>query len=169
MNCVEIIFALCWKKKLAISRVEKDLSFGNGYFKSLKRKTIPSDRLEMLASYFSVSIGFLLGVGSEPYLLVTEYRLFQAEKSYEKETDDFKRIELAQQIDLLRESLSDQQLGNALSAIKKNTAAHVGDGGSSKVMEFLESQPKDVLRGILAALQAPEDVLAELDRPERKE
>lgn len=40
----------------------------------------------------------------------------------------------------------------------------VGDGQNSKVINFLLSLPKDRLRGILLALGAPEDVLAELDQ-----
>jgi len=55
-----------------------------------------------------------------------------------------------------------------LLAENKKTAARMGDGKSSKVIEFLESLPTDVLRGILVALKAPEDVLAELDQREQK-
>lgn len=110
MNCIEVVLALCWKRKIAVSRVEKDLQFGNGYFRSLKRKTIPSDRLEKLADYFGVSIDFLLGSGAEPFLLVTEYRLAEAEKAYKKETDPKKRNDLALEIDLLNESLEDQRM-----------------------------------------------------------
>ena len=51
----------------------------------------------------------------------------------------------------------------------EKTAAQEGDGESSKVISFLSSKPKDVLRGILLALEAPEDVLAELDQREQKE
>ena len=129
MNCVEIVFALCWKHKKAVSKVEKDLSFGNGYFKSLKRQSIPSDRLEKLSDYFGVSIDFLLGVGPAPYLLVTEHQLYLAEKAYKKEPDSVKKNELAMQIDLLQESVEDQKLGNALIALqeaKKAPDAKIG-------------------------------------------
>lgn len=38
------------------------------------------------------------------------------------------------------------------------------EGEADRIMEFMRSLPKDRLRGILVALGAPEEVLAELDQ-----
>lgn len=168
MNCVEIVFALCWKKKIAISRVEKDLVFGNGYFKSLKRKTIPSNRLEMLAAYFGVSIDFLLGVGPEPYFLLTEYQLSQAEKAYKKETDEIKRQNIAVQIDYLRESLEDQKMTNLLVDAKKAPATD-GErdyGDIASRFGALDQHGRDAL---IALLEVEESRMRESDERETAE
>ena len=54
----------------------------------------------------------------------------------------------------------------------EKTAAVSGDGNealASKITSFLLSLPPDRLRGILLALEAPEDILDELDHQARKE
>ena len=56
MDSVEYVFKLCETRNVAISRLEKDLGFGNGYFKSLKRGKIPVDRAAKIAEYFNVPI-----------------------------------------------------------------------------------------------------------------
>ena len=167
----EIFVRLCQIGGVSPNAVAKKAGVkSSGTVSAWKKGTMPRDGvLKAIADYFGVDTDFLLGLSAEGYAFATESHLIQLRAEYENETDPAKRQELAIAIDGFEESLEDQRIGIHLSAIKKNTAAHVGDGGSSKVMEFLESQPKDVLRGILAALQAPEDVLAELDRPERKE
>lgn len=125
MNSVDVLLALCKQRKIAVSRVERDLKYGNGYFKSLKKKEIPGNRLSEVADYFGVTMDYLLGATPESYLLGTEYQLKEAEKAYDKETNPDKRDELGGLIDLLRDSVADQRI--LLSATKK-PVADTGNG-----------------------------------------
>lgn len=59
MNTVERIKKLCKDNKIAISKLEKDLGFGNGYIGQLRKGVVPNDRLKMIADYFNVSMHFL--------------------------------------------------------------------------------------------------------------
>lgn len=126
MNSVDVLLALCKQRKVAVSRVERDLKYGNGYFKSLKKKEIPGNRLSEVADYFGVTMDYLLGATPESYLLGTEYQLKEAEKAYGKETDPDKRDELGGLIDVLRDSLYDLRL--AAEADKKIPATENSDG-----------------------------------------
>ena len=60
MNSVERVKDICSKRKIAISKLEKDLGFGNGYIGQLKKGTFPSDRLVLIANYLKVTTEFLL-------------------------------------------------------------------------------------------------------------
>ena len=139
MNSVEMVFALCWSRSVAVSKVERDLKYGNGYFRSLKKKEVPASRLSQLADYFGVSVDYLLGITPDSYLLWSEYRLAIAEKAYDKATDPKERDELALEIDGWRESIEDQRLGNTLAVVggQNNKAATiVGDGYAGDVISF---------------------------------
>ena len=129
MNSVDVLLALCKHRKIAVSRVERDLKYGNGYFKSLKKKEIPGNRLSEVADHFGVTMDYLLGATPESYLLGTEYQLKEAEKAYEKETDPNKRDELGGLIDVLRDSLYDLRL--AAAADNKSPVTEKSDGDLS--------------------------------------
>ena len=55
MNSVDKVKELCKEKKIAISRLEKDLGFSNGYIRGLREGKFPSDRLKAIAEYLGVS------------------------------------------------------------------------------------------------------------------
>lgn len=59
MNTVERIKALCKERKIAISRLEKECGFANGYIGGLRKGTLPDDRLRIVAEYLGVSPTFL--------------------------------------------------------------------------------------------------------------
>jgi len=61
-SSVERIKELCKEKKLAISRLEKDLGFANGYIGQLRKGMLPADRLQAIAEYLNVTAEHLLGV-----------------------------------------------------------------------------------------------------------
>lgn len=61
MTSVEIVKSICKSKKIAISRLEKDLGYGNGYIGQLKKGVFPHDRLFEIAEYLGVSVSELLG------------------------------------------------------------------------------------------------------------
>lgn len=65
MNSVERVKLLCKERRIPISKLEKDLGFGNGYIGQLKKGVFPADRFSEIAKYLSVSEEFLL-TGSEP-------------------------------------------------------------------------------------------------------
>lgn len=60
MTCVDRVKALCKERKIAISKLEKDLGFGNGYIGQLRRGVFPADRLIAIAKYLGVSVSYLM-------------------------------------------------------------------------------------------------------------
>ena len=60
MNSVERVKAICKERKIPISRLEKDLGFGNGYLSSLTKGEFPSGRLYAIAEYLGLSPAYLL-------------------------------------------------------------------------------------------------------------
>lgn len=62
MNSIERVLALCKERKVSVARLEKDLGFGNGYIRGLKKGVIQSERLSQIANYFNVSVNYLLGI-----------------------------------------------------------------------------------------------------------
>lgn len=58
MNTIEIIKTLCKTKGISISALEKDLGYGNGSLS--KARVIPSDRVYEIATYFNVSMEYLM-------------------------------------------------------------------------------------------------------------
>lgn len=66
MNTVEKVKALCKERKIPISRLERDLGYGNGYIGQLKKGTFPNDRLLEIANYLNVSAAFLSGEEKKP-------------------------------------------------------------------------------------------------------
>lgn len=55
MNTVERIKNVCKERKIAISKLEKDCGFANGYIGQLKKGTMPDDRLNIVADYLKIS------------------------------------------------------------------------------------------------------------------
>lgn len=61
MNSVEKVKALCKERKIPISRLEKDLGYGNGYIGQLRKGSLPDDRLVEIANYLNVSTAYFTG------------------------------------------------------------------------------------------------------------
>ena len=82
MNTVEMVKALCKEKHIAISKLEKDLGFANGYISGLKKGTIPHDRLILIAEYLEVPPSDLLGAVAvkRPHNIIRVYHDSDAEK-----------------------------------------------------------------------------------------
>ena len=59
MDFVEMVKNLCRERKIALSKLEKDLGFSNGYIAGLRRGTMPYDRMTAVAEYLGVSLGDL--------------------------------------------------------------------------------------------------------------
>ena len=60
MNVVERVQYECKKKKIPISRLERECGFSNGYIRNLREGKIPADRLQIIADYLDVSYRYLL-------------------------------------------------------------------------------------------------------------
>lgn len=61
MNDIEKIRQLCKEKKIAISKLERDLGFGNGYINNVKPGKMPSDRVKAIADYLGVKVIDIIG------------------------------------------------------------------------------------------------------------
>ena len=76
MTTVERIKSICKERKIPISRLEKDLNFGNAYIAGLKKGTVPDDRLRLISKYLDVSVEYLMTgkekEGGERYYLNDE-------------------------------------------------------------------------------------------------
>lgn len=59
MDTVTLIKDLCKEKRIAISKLEKDCGFSNGYIRGLRRGVLPNDRAQIIANYLGVSIEYL--------------------------------------------------------------------------------------------------------------
>ena len=62
MTSVEKVLKALKDKNIAVSRMERDLEFGNGYIRQLKKGTMPIERLAAISSYLDVPINDLMGV-----------------------------------------------------------------------------------------------------------
>lgn len=67
MNTVEAVKAICKERKIPISRLERDLGYGNGYISQLKKGVLPDDRLNEIADYLNVSPSYLMRDDDDPY------------------------------------------------------------------------------------------------------
>ena len=73
MNTVERIKSICKERKIAISKLEKECGFSNGYIGQLRKGTVPDDRLRVIAEYLKLSVEYLMTgkekEGGETYYL----------------------------------------------------------------------------------------------------
>lgn len=60
MNAVERVKSICKERKIPISKLERDLDFGNGYIGQLRKGMFPADRLAKIADYLSISEEYIL-------------------------------------------------------------------------------------------------------------
>lgn len=60
MNSVERVKALCKERKIAISKLEKELGYANGYIGQLRKGVLPDNRLREIADYLSVTPEYLM-------------------------------------------------------------------------------------------------------------
>lgn len=64
MNTVERIKSICKGRKIAISALEKECGFANGYIGQLRKGSMPDDRLRKVADFLGLSTNYLM-YGSE--------------------------------------------------------------------------------------------------------
>jgi len=81
MNAVQRIKDICKERKIAISKLEKDLGFANGYIGQLKKGTMPADRLKKVSDYLDVSIDYLM-TGIPDEVIADRLEAFEALVDY---------------------------------------------------------------------------------------
>jgi transcriptional regulator with XRE-family HTH domain len=111
MNSVERVKAICKERKIAISKLEKDLGFSNGYISQLRKGSFPADRLMAIAEYLGLSVDYLAtGDNEKKPALKNENELDDTTKELVElayELDDADRmmlLEMARSIRKRRES-----------------------------------------------------------------
>ena len=89
MTGVEYVRQFCKDNGIPISRVEKDLGFGNGYFNPKKLKKIPMEKAIMIADYLHCSLDALLMDGVKrpivirrPDVIALERATFNSDEEY---------------------------------------------------------------------------------------
>lgn len=60
MNSVDLVKSICKKRGIAISKLERDCGFSNGYIRKLKEGKFPSDRMAVIAKYLNITIEYLM-------------------------------------------------------------------------------------------------------------
>ena len=60
MNTVERIKSICKEQKIAISTLEKECGFSNGYIGQLRKGSMPDDRLRKVADFLELSTNYLM-------------------------------------------------------------------------------------------------------------
>ena len=59
-NSVEYVRELCKQRKIAVSVLEKDCGFANGYLNPKKMAKLPYDRAVVIANYLGVAVDLIL-------------------------------------------------------------------------------------------------------------
>lgn len=60
MNTVERIKSICKERKIAISKLEKECGFSNGYIGQLRKGTVPDDRLRVISEFLKLPVEYLM-------------------------------------------------------------------------------------------------------------
>ena len=54
MNSVELVKQICKEREIPISKLERDCVFSNGYIRSLRRGSIPYEKMKTISNYLQV-------------------------------------------------------------------------------------------------------------------
>lgn len=92
LSGVEYVRDVCKKKKIAISTLEKECGFANGYLNPKKATKIPYDRAVLIADYLGVSVNNILGVDVADSKALTR----KDERDIEKILDSTREMLLSQ-------------------------------------------------------------------------
>lgn len=93
LSGVEYVRDICKKRKIAISVLEKECGFANGYLNPKKVTKIPYDRAVLIANYLDVNINNILGVEDDNNRPLTR----KDERDIEKILDSTRDMLLSQE------------------------------------------------------------------------
>lgn len=127
MNSVERVKLLCKERKIPISKLEKELGYSNGYIGQLRKGVFPSDRLQELAKYFSVSVDYLM-TGKE---VSEDDRYYLNDETAEVAQEIFENKELRALFDVQRNMEPEdlRALHNMALALKRKERGDIDDTG----------------------------------------
>lgn len=74
MSTVDRIIAICKSRKIPISTLEKACGFSNGYISSLKKGSLPDDRLAKVANFLQMDIYELQSWSPEASSIIRKVR-----------------------------------------------------------------------------------------------
>ena len=117
MTVVERIRPICAQRGIAVSRMERDLGFGNGTLNPKKTEDVSSTRLMMILQYLDISIDDIFAVDAEkgPAIQQDSGALTGEFKKIYNELSPTRRAEVDRQAQLLlleqqsKEEVSDSQ------------------------------------------------------------
>lgn len=164
MTSVEKVKEICKKRKIPISKLEKDLGFANGYVGQLKKGTFPGDRLAAISKYLLVSTEYLLGEEEEEFFPDEESRKICAQI-----VTAFSKDESLEKAFLLPDGIKKEiwsgtyKFSNvtypqfeSIVGRKKEAAAPKGDGLSpleAQLMEYIRRLTDDQKKMLLAQIE----------------
>lgn len=76
-NSVQYVRNLCRKRKIPVSRLEKDCGFSNGYLNPKKITQLPYDRAKQIAEYLNIPVSSILN-GEDSQNTVTQKEIMIA-------------------------------------------------------------------------------------------
>ena len=89
MDSVEKVKILCKEKGIALSKIEKDLGFANGYIGGLKKGVFPYNRLLAIADYLGVPAADIEGDEMKSGMRQSLNRVQMPKKVIRSRTDVF--------------------------------------------------------------------------------
>lgn len=127
MNSVERVKSLCKKRRIPISRLEKDLGYSNGYIGQLRKGVFPSDRLQQIAKYLNVTPDYLIN-GSEEEKEVNE-KYYLNDETAKAAQEIFENNDLRVLFDAARDASPEdlKTTYNMLMALKRKERDYDGD------------------------------------------
>lgn len=113
---VEYVRQLCKEKGIPISKLEKDLGFGNGYFNPRKLRRIPLEKAMAIADYLKCDVLYLIAdyTVNETYTFKADYESLA--KSLAERVEKYHTLEDAQSI--AQEIYDDENLHALLKAAR---------------------------------------------------
>lgn len=145
---------LCRNAKKSPNGVAKELGFSSSSVTQWKNgAALREDTLSLICKYFNVKPGYILGYTLDAQIDVTKFKIEQLTKKWAKCKDEDERLNLAVQIDGLRESLNDltfsRNIEIAAEQTKKNDhpaeTGRVADKRTQRIFTFVdECSPEEL-------------------------
>ena len=84
MTSVEKIRELCKQRGIAVSKLERDCGFSNGYIRGLRHGQLPIDKVARVAEYLNVPVSIFYDAPDEPKWYTDEKTASAAQELFER-------------------------------------------------------------------------------------